>query len=162
MLRGAIGLFQIRLEQPQAFSVQTLAQVAKPERVATLDLRRVLSRYPDPGIAGNTPILQRIRLDHWQPQLVSRQIGDPQPDATGLMRKQLMQRLGQRTDPALTDNSADIFTQAAIDDAAGDVGLIGSFWLQVHATTHFRSLRVECNCASRLTSSGAIRRNTPT
>ena len=158
---GAIGLLHIGGEQLKALFIEPLAQVAQPKRVTTLDPGHVWRNH-DPGIACTYPLLQRIRPDHWQPQLVSPQMGNPQPVATGFVRKVLAQRLGQLSDPALTDQPADIFTQAAIDDAAGHVRLIGSVWIQAHATTHFRSLRVELSCASRLTASGAIRRNTPT
>ena len=162
MLRGAIGLLPIRREQPEAFFIQPLAQLAQPQPVATLDLRQLLGRYPDPGIASHAPVLQRIRPHHRQPQLVSAQVGNPQPVVARLRWQIMGQFFGQVRNQPLADHPANVFTQAAINDATGNECLIGGVCLQAHATTHFKSLRVEFRWASRLTSSAAINRSTPT
>ncbi|MOA36724.1 hypothetical protein D3C78_1582640 [compost metagenome] len=101
----------------------------------------------DPAIADADPLLQRLPLGHGQPQFVGAQMGDAQPAGVRVVRRKLGQGCGQRADAALADQAADVFAQAAIDDALGNHRLVGGVQVQAHFTTHFRSFRVASSCA---------------
>ncbi|MCY1207566.1 hypothetical protein D9M72_191660 [compost metagenome] len=160
MQGGAVGLVTIGGEARQAIGVQALAEVFEPKVIALFDADLVLAA-PEPGVGFGAPGLQGAAAAQWQPELAAAQVADAEP----VLRRGLRPVAGQLgwnlAHLALAEQTADVFAQAAVDDAQGDRRLVCAAGDAAHASTQRRSARAVARRASRRLASGAISRRTP-